>query len=453
MTEPARPSEASRPRARKGEGDGPAPLPDDPADVRPAPFVVRDRAGEVRFAPLSPRVAVLVAALVVVGVVLWMARDAVRPFVVGLLLVYLLDGPVRFLTRVGLPRALAILIVYVVVGFLVVEFLDLMLTPLVDEIRRFIDDFPQLAAQFEAQVGRLRTFYTGLEIPDAVREWLDAAIAGMFGGGQTPPAGGFDPGIIVSVLTGATSVVGLLFGYLILPVWAFYLLKDRIALTAAFDRALPPTWRPDIWGTIRIVERVFGQWIRGQLLLGVVVAVATFIGLILLSQFVDPIFGRYALLLSIIAGVLELLPIIGPIIAAIPAVLLAATAGLEPVIAALVLYTLIQQLENYVLVPKIQGDAVELHPAAVMFAIVIGGALAGLLGAILALPIVSAGRDIVRYLFRRAGSDERQGPSTGEIPARTAGSAGDPDPTGRASAPSASDPPPDRVTENEDPDG
>ena len=97
-------------------------------------------------------------------------------------------------------------------------------------------------------------------------------------------------------------------------------------------------------------------------------------------------FGRYAILLSVTAGILELVPIIGPIISAVPAVLLAATAGIEPVIAALILYTLVQQIENNLLVPKIQGDAVALHPAAVMFAIIIGGALAGLLGAILALP-------------------------------------------------------------------
>jgi predicted PurR-regulated permease PerM len=117
------------------------------------------------------------------------------------------------------------------------------------------------------------------------------------------------------------------------------------------------------------------------------------------------VFGRYAVLLSVTAGILELLPIIGPIISAVPAVLLAATAGLEPVIAALVLYTLVQQVENNLLVPKIQGDAVELHPAAVMFAIIIGGALAGLLGAILALPVTAAARDVVRYLFRRLSPD------------------------------------------------
>jgi predicted PurR-regulated permease PerM len=146
---------------------------------------------------------------------------------------------------------------------------------------------------------------------------------------------------------------------------------------------------------------VFEQWVRGQLFLGVAVGVATFAGLMLLGATVDPIFSRFALLLSLVAGVLELLPIIGPIIAAIPAILLAATAGPQQALAALVLYTVVQQLENNILVPKIQGDAVELHPGAVMFALVMGGAIYGLLGAILALPITAAGRDVYRYLFRR----------------------------------------------------
>ena len=82
-------------------------------------------------------------------------------------------------------------------------------------------------------------------------------------------------------------------------------------------------------------------------------------------------------------------------------VLLALTAGLDAALAALVLYLLVQQLENNLLVPKIQGDAVELHPSAVMFSLVVGGAIAGLLGAILALPVTAAGRNVFRYLFRR----------------------------------------------------
>ena len=369
-----------------------------PPFVEPGTFPHRPR-----FAAPSPRVAVLIAAMVILGLLLWMARDAVRPFVVGLLLVYLLEPPVRWLAAHGMRRTLAILLVYAVTIFALVEIINLTLAPLVDELVRFAQDLPALAGQLQAQIERLSEIYARLQLPDAVREWLDSMIAGLGQGDGAQPAVDFT--IFFPVLTGAGSLIGALFGYLLLPVWVFYLLKDRVALTESFDRSLPPAWRFDVWAVLRIARRVFGQWVRAQLVLGITVGIFTFVGLLVLSRVVDPVFGRYAILLSVTAGVLELLPIIGPIISAVPAVLLAATSGLEPVIAALVLYTLVQQVENNVLVPKIQGDAVEMHPAAVMFAIVIGGALAGLLGAILALPVTAAARDVVRYLFRRLSPD------------------------------------------------
>jgi len=99
--------------------------------------------------------------------------------------------------------------------------------------------------------------------------------------------------------------------------------------------------------------------------------------------------------------VLELLPIIGPILAAIPAVLIAGTAGVEAASAALLLYLAIQQVENNLLVPKIQGQATDLHPSVVMLALIVGGTVGGLLGAILALPVTAAARDVYRYLFNR----------------------------------------------------
>jgi predicted PurR-regulated permease PerM len=371
------------------------------AALPPPPFI--DPASsptQPRFAALSPRVAVLIAAAVVLGILLWMARDAVRPFVVGLLLVYLLEPPVRWLVRRGMRRTLAILLVYVVAIVAIVEIVNLTLTPLVNELVRFVQDFPALTVQLQLQIERLSEIYARLQLPDALREYIDSVIEGIAQGEGGAPT--FDFGIFLPVLTGAGSFIGAIFGYLLLPVWVFYILKDRSVLTGQFDRSLPAAWRFDVWAVLRIGRRVFGQWVRAQLVLGITVGLFTFIGLSVLSQLVDPVFGRYAILLSVVAGILELVPIIGPIIAAVPAVLLAATAGIEPVIAALVLYTLVQQIENNLLVPKIQGDAVEMHPAAVMFAIIIGGALAGLLGAILALPMTAAGRDVVRYLFRRA---------------------------------------------------
>ncbi len=383
-----------------------APPPEWVAALPPPPFV--DAASyrhHPRLVPVSPRVAVLIGAAVLIGVLLWMARDAVRPFVLGLLLVYLLDPPVRWLARRGMRRSVAIIVVYIVAVLLFLEFLNLTLTPLIDEIVRLLRDLPALAQQLQEQADRVSQIYDRLAIPDSIRQWIGSMIASITQGG---PGGGstFDPTDLIPVLTGVTSIVGGLFAYVILPVWVFYVLKDRVTLTRQFDRSLPAAWRFDVWATLRIVRQVFGQWVRAQLILGVTVGVFTFIGLLILSATVDPVFGRYAILLSVTAGILELVPIIGPIISAIPAVLLAATAGVEAVIAAFALYLIVQQVENNLLVPKIQGDAIELHPALVIAAIVIGGSLAGLLGAILALPVTAAMRDVGRYLFRRLSPDE-----------------------------------------------
>ena len=383
-----------------------APPPEWVAALPPPPFVdAASYPDHPRLVSVSPRVAVLIGAAVVIGVLLWMARDAVRPFVLGLLMVYLLDPPVRWLARRGLRRSIAIIVVYVVAVLLFLEFLNLTLTPLIDEIVRLLKDLPALAQQLQDQADRLSEIYDRLAIPGSIRQWIESMITSITQGG---PSGGaaFDPTDLIPVLTGLTSVVGGLFAYVILPVWVFYVLKDRVALTRQFDRSLPAAWRFDVWAILRIVRQVFGQWVRAQLILGVTVGVFTFIGLLILSATIDPVFGRYAILLSVTAGILELVPIIGPIISAIPAVLLAATAGIEAVIAAFALYLIVQQVENNVLVPKIQGDAIELHPALVIAAIVIGGSLAGLLGAILALPVTAAMRDVGRYLFRRLSPDE-----------------------------------------------
>lgn len=395
MDDPARgrarkagPPAGARAERARGRAADSASAADVPADGGPdSPFRERRR-GESRLRPPTLRVALVLFAAIVVAFLLYQGREALSPFVVGLLLVYLLNPPVEWLTRLRVPRWAAILIVYAIVVFVIVQALSFMLRPLVDQIRTFAEDLPGL-------LGNLDRLYNDLNLPPPIRESIDDWLAGLAAGG------GIDLGVLLPVVNVTAGFVSSIFGYLIIPVWAFYLLKDRRELTVAVDRSLPPEWRGDVWAIVRIVERVFSQWIRAQLFLGLTVGVATFAGLLVLNATIDPIFGRFALLLAVIAGVFELLPIIGPILAAIPAVLLAMTAGPQAALAALGLYLVVQQLENNLLVPKIQGDAVELHPSAVMFSLVVGGAIAGLLGAILALPITAAGRNVFRYLFRR----------------------------------------------------
>jgi predicted PurR-regulated permease PerM len=252
-------------------------------------------------------------------------------------------------------------------------------------------------------LARVRLWYTTVDLPPEVRAAIDQWLASAGEG-----ASGIDFGALLPIARTILGTAAGFFAFLIIPIWAFYILRDRVRLTQAFADALPYTWRDEIWAVLAIIESVIGRWLRAQLLLGLIVGLATFGGLLLLGALIDPRFTQFAVLLAVIAGILELLPIIGPIISMIPTLLVALTTS-DPILAAVavvILYLVVQQVEGAVLVPKIQGSAVELHPSVVIFVLIVGGAIAGLLGAILAIPITAAGRDVYRYLFRRLSDSQ-----------------------------------------------
>ncbi len=356
----------------------------------------------------TPRVALVICAAIVIGVVLYLGRHALTPFIVGALLVYMLDPAVGFVSRIRIgsrtiPRGLAVLIVYLIVVVVVMQGLRLLLGPLVSQLIDYLRDLPTLIASLQSTLDSLAATYRDLNLPESVRAFIDSALTDLGKG-----AGGIDFGSLLPIARTIAGTAASFFGFLIIPIWAFYILRDRVRLTDQLAASLPPAWRDEVWGVLTIIERVFGRWIRAQVLLGLIVGAATYGGLVLLGWFIDPRFLQFAVFLAVIAGILELLPIIGPIISMIPTLLVALTTSdpLLGVIAVLILYLIVQQLENAVLVPKIQGDAVNLHPSVVIFALIVGGSIAGLLGAILAIPITAVARDVYRYLFRRLSEDE-----------------------------------------------
>ncbi len=394
--------------------DNPAPLPEPGTLATPPPGAQRVPR---QLGMPSPRVALVIAAAIVIGVVLYLGRHALTPFIVGALIVYLLDPAVGWLSRLQfgrrrMPRGLAVLIVYLVALFVIIEVLALLVGPLVSQLLDYVRDLPSLLASLETMLAQIGDVYRSLDLPESVRQFIDEAIAGALEGGA-----GVDFGSLLPVARTVLSTAAGFFGFLIIPIWAFYILRDRVRLTDQLQSSLPASWRDEVWSVLSIIERVFGRWIRAQLLLGVIVGLMTYAGLVALGLVIDERFLQFAILLAVIAGVLELLPIIGPIISMIPTLLIALITD-DPVVAAVavvVLYLIVQQLENNVLVPIIQGDAVELHPSLIIFALIIGGSIAGLLGAILAIPITAAAMQVYRYLFNRLGEEEAPLPADGQL--------------------------------------
>jgi predicted PurR-regulated permease PerM len=336
--------------------------------------------------------------IVVVLLLLWQARGALPAFFIGLALAFVLDPGVTALARRGVPRWAGVLISYVAAVAIIWALLSFALPPITAQAREFMQQLPQLGATISDIERALVEWYQGLPLPDDIREALEEQLAAS---GQA--IADFLAGLLAPTLSAVVRAATFLVGLVVIPVWLFFVLKDREGFSRSVASAMPPSWRADAENSLALLARVGGKWVRGQLLLGLAVFLATVIGLTILTVIGFSEFGQFTLVLALIAGVLEWLPIIGPIVAAVPAILIGLSISPLAALAAVVLYTVIQQLENHILVPKVMGDAVDLHPAVLIVSLVVGGALFGLGGAILAAPTVAAGRDLYRYGFHRFG--------------------------------------------------
>jgi predicted PurR-regulated permease PerM len=350
-------------------------------------------------------VPVAVAALL--AATLLVAREAVVPFLVGALYVAALDPLVtRFAPRTGrtLGALLAIGLSLGVLGGVT----TLLAAPLLEQAGRVAGDLPGLANTLQ---GRIESLLAGL--PDDLEPLARTQLAHLVDGVAAALAAAAPAG---AALVG--SLTGTLLAYATIPFFAFYVLRDRPSLARGLAGALPAGYRPDVRAILAITGSVFGRWIRAQILLSATIGVGVFVILMLLGLFVDPVFARYALVLALLAALLESLPIIGPILAAIPAVAVGAiSGGPGPALVVLAAYIAIQQIEGSILVPRISGGAIRVHPAYVIVVIPVGAALAGPLGAVLALPVAALIRDLALY----AGARLSARPATPAAAARLAG--------------------------------
>ncbi len=336
--------------------------------------------------------------IAVVLTLLWVARGALPAFFIGLALAFVLDPAVTFLARRGLPRWAAIVVMYIAAVATIWGIVAFALPPISAQAREFIDQIPELSEAVSGLEQSLADWYAGLPLPAELRELIDEQLAAS---GQV--IADLVRAIVAPTVNAIVRAATFILGLIVVPVWLFFVLKDREGFTRSVAGAMPPSWRADTQNLLGLLGAVGGRWVRGQLLLGLSVFLATAIGLTILTLIGFGEFGQFTLVLALIAGVLEWLPIIGPIVAAIPAILIGLSISVPAALAAAVLYTAIQQLENHILVPKVMGDAVDLHPAVMIMSLVIGASLFGIGGAILAAPTVAAGRDLYRYGFLRFG--------------------------------------------------
>lgn len=316
---------------------------------------------------------VVVVGLVVAG--LFYLSQIVAALLFAVVIASGIEPGVKWFQRYRVPRILAVLVIYIVAIAVLAGAIWLVVPALVDEFSAFLDAFPRYQRTL---LSELRTFR---ELPflSVFSEGAESVIL-------NPPfdlrsAGSSALDLIVSVFGGVFSVV-------ILVVVSFYLASQENGIEH-FLRMVTPLrdeeYVIDLWERSRAK---IGQWFRSQVLLGIIIGIFVFIALTLLGI-------RYALFLAILAMVFELIPVIGPILAAVPAVFFAFLSSPLLGLVVAVVYTVIQQLESHVLVPLLMRRVVGLNPLIVVVALLVGAKLGGILGMFLAVPLAAVVVEVV----------------------------------------------------------
>jgi len=342
----------------------------------------------------STKRTVVVIILVLLALVIYRFRAVIPPLVVAFLLAFILDPIVGFVTdRLHFSRGAATTLVFLL---LIVIGLGILAAPVtaVPSIQRAVlsvqIDFTRIIADIGAFFERpVEIGGYSLDL-SSVYEELSAMLSRFVG---SVAQGTLD--VVFSIASGAFWLIFVLMA-------SFYLVKDAGRIVDQLDDLAPPGYRDDFVRLRQQITEVWNAFLRGQLLLGLALAVITTVVCLAVGV-------PYAGVLGLIAGVMELVPTLGPVIAMIPAVLVALFQGSSflPLgnfwFAVLVagLYIVIQQIEGNLLLPRILGRSLNLHPLLVLIAIIVGGSLAGILGMLLAAPVLATLRIFGRYIFYR----------------------------------------------------
>ena len=315
------------------------------------------------------RYAIVMTALA--GMVLWSAyivRSVLMIVYVSVVLAIGFSPIVRIIERQRLgvakrlPRWLAILILYVAILGTIALVVMLVFPPMVRQAQALWDKIPEMferAQQFLISKGWLREHLT-------MREAV-----------QRAPGGSGDA--VSQVARTAASLAGGIFGVVTILILTFYMLVDSWSLRQSALRLFPRKHRARADAASRQVMEKVSAWLGGQLLLAGTIGATSAVGLWALGI---PFFYVLALL----SALGELIPIVGPILAAIPAIAVASTVSLQKVLFVTIFFIVQQQLENHILVPKIMSRQVGVSPVTVIVSLLIGGSLLGVVGAILAVP-------------------------------------------------------------------
>lgn len=328
------------------------------------------------------------------GLAYWL-RDLVMVLLASVVLASSIEPQVRWFMKRRLPRIVSVLIIYILLALAVAFTFYFILLPLLNEASVFFGDLPKYVETFDAwNPFKTNSFFTsqpvfqGLSNGFSIKEFAQAI---------NTTFSTFSEGFFTTL----SSVFGGALSFILIIVLSFYLSVQEDGIGSFLRLVTPQNFRKYVLGLWTRSETKIGLWMQGQLLLGLLIAVLTYLGLLLLGV-------KHPLLLAFLAGVFELIPLFGPVLAAIPAVAMAFVDG--GAVMALVVagfYVIIQQFESQLIYPLVVKKVVGVPPIISIVALVIGAKMAGFLGVLLAVPVAAI---LMEYLsdIQKSRADEEK---------------------------------------------
>jgi predicted PurR-regulated permease PerM len=313
-------------------------------------------------------------------------RVIFAPLALALVVVYLLNPLVAMLERRGMRRGFAVAIVFLAFVGVVSGAMALLIPVITRQIGGFINHLPSYVQDATDAINR---FAARRHLKWRLHVTTEQIQAYVFKNKETII------GVLGGVRSFAASLIHILITLVIGVILSVYILLDLPKIQRGIRSALPENRRDEITGLAEKIGGALGGFFRGQLLVALFVGLASALGLTLVKI-------PFAAVVGLIAGVFNLVPLIGPFIGAIPAVILGLLSG-EPIRAlwgALVLL-LVQQIDNHIISPNVMGRTVKLHPITVMLALLAAGSMFGIFGMLLVIPAIAATKAVAQHLWSK----------------------------------------------------
>lgn len=272
---------------------------------------------------------------------------------------------VNWLVSLKVPRVLAVVILYLLILLIMSLFVYIIIPPLSEQISNVSNNLTFYSQKINAlNINYSQLFFEGKDFLTVIGNSLSNVSGG--------------------VVKTATSIFGGVASALTVLVLTFYILVEQDSIEKFILAFVPKTKHKHSLHIYNQISFKLGSWLQGQLSLAFIIGISAYVILSILGI-------KYALMLAVIAGILEIVPIIGPILSGVIAVSIAYLTGAQwwQIISIAISYTAVQQIESQFLVPKMMGKAVGLSPIIIIIALMIGGEIGGILGAILAIPIAA----------------------------------------------------------------